>query len=98
MRVQFNDKVKQAINEAAERAAGFYYEKTKDDFRQVMEAFDTVSKQMKRMVAKDEFSELHSRVRTIELVVKDTNKDLKTVTSRLARQGHRITRLEDDGL
>lgn len=66
----------QRVTEAAERAAGFYYEKTKDDFELIFESMDIMQAKIDNLPTRDEFNGLVTRVRTIEHAVTDTNKEL----------------------
>jgi hypothetical protein len=66
----------QRVTEAAERAAGFYYEKTKDDFELIFESLDLIQDKIDKLPTRDEFDELKTEVRTIKLSVIDTNKEL----------------------
>lgn len=76
--------LEKVINEAAECAAGFYFEKTKHHFALVFEATDAIQRRLKDMSTKDEFNELKTEVSTIRLVVTDTNEDLKALSARVS--------------
>lgn len=79
------------ITEAIERAVGFYYEKTKDDFQLVTEAIVSLKEQVDNMPTRDEFNELKDDVKIIKIAVTDTNKELHQHKASAER---RLTRLE----
>ncbi len=64
------------IDRAAERAAGFYYEKTKDDIKLVLEATDFIKVRLQDMVTRDGFNELKADVKTIKVALRHTNDNL----------------------
>lgn len=64
------------INDAAERAAGIYYEKTKDDIQAVFEYMDLIIAKLDNQPTRDEFNDLVTKVDTIQAAVTDTNRDL----------------------
>lgn len=66
----------EVITEAAERAAGAYYEKTKDDIALVLESTGFIKKRLENMVTRGEFNELKGELKVIRLAVTDTNRDL----------------------
>ena len=65
-----------AIDKAAERAVGFYYEKAKHHIDLVLESLDFMKQQLNNMVTRDEFSKLVTDAQTIRLAVTDTNREL----------------------
>jgi flagellar biosynthesis/type III secretory pathway protein FliH len=71
-----DEKLERKIQEAAERGAGIYYEKTKYDIDLVLESTGFIKTQLENMVTRDEFNELKDEVKLIRLAVTDTNKDL----------------------
>ena len=66
------------INEAAERAVGFYYEKTRHDFGLVLEAIDTMKPYFHRIPKiEEDVAELKTDMRVIKLALTETNKDVR---------------------
>lgn len=69
--------IERLIDEAAERAAGFYYEKTRHDIGLVLEATDFIKDRLEDMPTHDDFNELKDEVKIVRLAVTDTNKELR---------------------
>ncbi len=78
------DELTVTIDRSAEQAAGFYYEKTRDDIQLVLEAFDAVKTQVDKIPRMErDVADLKSNTRVVKLVVADTKKDLKTLTKQV---------------
>ena len=69
--------IDKATERAAERAVGFYYEKTKHHIDLVLESTGFIKERLQNMVTRDQFNDLTSDVKTIRLAVTDTNRDLQ---------------------
>ncbi|HZL08328.1 MAG TPA: hypothetical protein VFC50_03990 [Candidatus Dormibacteraeota bacterium] len=84
--ITYDDKdIERLIDQAAERAVGFYYEKTKHDIGLVLEATDFIKDKLEDMVTRDGFNELGSEVKTIRHVVTATNRDVRRHDKRIAK-------------
>ena len=70
------EQVERRIERSAERAVGFYYEKTKHDIDLVLEATGFIKDRLEDMVTRDEFNELGGEVKLIRQAITDTNNDL----------------------
>ncbi|PIZ63456.1 hypothetical protein COY17_00575 [Candidatus Saccharibacteria bacterium CG_4_10_14_0_2_um_filter_52_9] len=64
------------IDEAAERAVGFYYEKMQDDFERTHESTTFIKEQLDQQVDQQEFEDLTADVDINRLAVIETNKDV----------------------
>jgi len=67
------------INQAAERAVGFYYEKTRHDIDLVMEAIDGMKVQVDKIPRIEaDVAELKTDMKVVKIAVSDTNRDLQS--------------------
>jgi hypothetical protein len=83
--VTFDDETERIINEAAERAVGFYYEKTKEDIALVLEATDSIKGQLDNMITRDEFNEALEDIRLNPLATVEINKDMGKLDLRVTK-------------
>lgn len=73
------------VKEAAENAAGFYYEKTKHDINLVLETLGFVRPQTDKVPQiEQDVTDLASKQRVTTHALKATNKDLRELTGRVS--------------
>lgn len=62
------------------RVAGIFSERVKDELRVIHEVLGDIQSKVSHLPTRGEFNELKADMRTIRTAVKDTNRELHTIT------------------
>lgn len=62
------------------RVAGIFSEQIKDELQVILEVVSDIQTKMIHLPTREEFNELKADIRTIKAAVKDTNRELHSIT------------------